>query len=169
VHALTAAHEGIFPGRVGEQRHGSESLDVSYPAVPASLARARTAVAALAAAHGARAQELDRIRLVVSEAVANAVMHAYAGDPSGELHVSAAVIAGELTVVVGDDGCGLSAAGESPGLGHGLRVISDGCDALSILRRSGGGTQLEMRFVLERDPGERAREPVAERVTLEDR
>ncbi|HLH13764.1 MAG TPA: ATP-binding protein [Solirubrobacteraceae bacterium] len=150
---------------------GSASLEVSYPASAASLAKARAAVASLAGERGASADDLDRIRLVVSEAVANAVMHAYAGEGAGAVHLTAAVIDGELTVIVADDGCGLGAATQSPGLGHGLRVIAEGCESLSILARADGGTQLEMRFALHGQPS--ARRPrtqaLAERVSCEDR
>jgi anti-sigma regulatory factor (Ser/Thr protein kinase) len=126
----------------------SENVEIHFAAVPASLARARATVGALAADRGARPEDLERIRLAVSEAVANVVMHAY-GEARGDVHLTAVVIDGELTVVVADDGCGLGAAPASRGLGHGMRVIAAGCDSLSILRRSNGGTQLEMRFTLD--------------------
>ncbi|HEV3045901.1 MAG TPA: ATP-binding protein [Solirubrobacteraceae bacterium] len=131
-----------------ESALASESVEIHFAAVPASLARARATVGALAADRGARPEDLERIRLAVSEAVANVVMHAY-GAARGEVHLTAVVIDGELTVVVADDGCGLGAAPASRGLGHGMRVIAAGCDSLSILRRSNGGTQLEMRFALD--------------------
>jgi stage II sporulation protein AB (anti-sigma F factor) len=127
----------------------SESVEIHFAAVPASPARARATVGALAADRGASPEDLERIRLAVSEAVANVVMHAY-GKARGDVHLTAVVIDGELTVVVADDGCGLGAAAPaSRGLGHGMRVIAAGCDSLSILRRSNGGTQLEMRFALD--------------------
>jgi len=140
--------------------HASQpaSLDVFYEAAPGSVRRARLDVAALAARHGAEEEQLERVRLAVSEAVTNALMHGYGGEEARRVQVTAAVIDGELTVVVADDGCGLGAAGASPGLGLGLGVISLGCDALSIVARAGGGTQIEMRFALGSLPAPPAQE-----------
>jgi len=123
-------------------------FEATYRALPEAAAEARAAVAALAASHGAGVEELDRIRLAVSEAVTNASLHAYRADAGGDVQVSAAVIDGELTVLVADEGCGLGAASESPGLGLGLGLIEQGCDSLSILARPRGGTELQMRFAL---------------------
>jgi stage II sporulation protein AB (anti-sigma F factor) len=125
----------------------TESVVCSYRALPASVPQARAVVGALAWRNGAGPNDLERIRLVVSEAVTNVVMHAY-DERVGNFHLTAAVIAGELTVVVADDGCGLGAARESRGLGLGLGLIAQGCDSLSILARPFGGTQIEMRIAL---------------------
>lgn len=144
------------------------SLDTSYEAVPESVGHARRALAALAALGGASEEDLERIRLAVSEAVSNAVIHAYGhgGTGTGTVTLTAAVIDAELTVIVADDGCGFGGAPESQGLGIGLAVIAQLCDSLSMIARSSGGTQMEMRFRLahaqgagaEPDPRDKRRE-----------
>ncbi|HEY4450901.1 MAG TPA: ATP-binding protein [Solirubrobacteraceae bacterium] len=131
---------------MGLQR-STESVLYSFPALPASVPEARNVVASLAARHGASWDDLERIRLVVSEAVTNAVVHAY-DEEVGNVHLTAAVISGDLTVVVSDDGCGWGCAGPSPGLGLGLGLVANACQALSIVARPYGGTQLEMRLTL---------------------
>jgi anti-sigma regulatory factor (Ser/Thr protein kinase) len=122
-----------------------ESLSDSYPAVPASLARVRRAVTALAVGAGATPDERDAIRLAVSEALTNVIIHAYAGR-SGEIHVTAAVAGSEFWLLVADDGDGLHQGGGKPGLGLGLTLIAQACDELTIVKRSSGGTELRMRF-----------------------
>lgn len=124
------------------------SLDTTYPAVAESVGQARRAVAALAQLDGAREEDLERIRLAVSEAVSNAIIHAYAFESARGIALTAAVIDGELTVVIADDGCGFGGARESQGLGLGLAVMTQLCDSLTMSRRSSGGTQMEMRFRL---------------------
>lgn len=124
------------------------SLDTTYPAVAESVGQARRAVAALAQLDGACETDLERIRLAVSEAVSNAIIHAYAFEAARAVILTAAVIDGELTVVVADDGCGFGGARESQGLGLGLAVMTQLCDSLTMSKRSSGGTQLEMRFRL---------------------
>jgi serine/threonine-protein kinase RsbW/stage II sporulation protein AB (anti-sigma F factor) len=128
-------------------------LDLCFDAIPQSVPEARRAVARWAAIEGAAGTDLDRIRLAVSEAVTNAVVHAYSTQMGGVVRVTAGGSGGELTVLVADQGCGIGAAPESPGLGLGLGVIEECCEALTITSRAAGGIQLEMRFRL-RDRGE---------------
>jgi stage II sporulation protein AB (anti-sigma F factor) len=123
-------------------------LDTTYPAVAESVGQARRAVATLAQLEGAGEQDLERVKLAVSEAVSNAIIHAYAFEAAREVVLSAAVIDGELTVVVADDGCGFGSARESQGLGLGLAVMTKLCDSLTMSKRACGGTQLELRFHL---------------------
>lgn len=123
------------------------TLDAVMDATPASVGEARRAVSAIAAAHGAPARDLERIALAVSEAMTNAVEHAYGAKPA-EVHVTASMSDGELSVLVADDGCGLGSAAASPGLGLGLGMIEFSCDSLTITQRAGGGTLVEMYFRL---------------------
>jgi anti-sigma regulatory factor (Ser/Thr protein kinase) len=126
------------------------TLSQSYPATPASVREGRNAVVALAAASGGRPEQLEAIRLACSEALTNVAVHAYHG-AAGPIHVSAGVIQGELWVLVADDGCGLRARSDSPGLGFGLKLIAKSTDGLTIVKRSCGGTELRMRFILGSD------------------
>lgn len=124
-----------------------ESFSASLPAVPATLGRVRRAVTALASAAGATPEQVDEVRLATSEAVTNAILHAYLGEP-GEVHVTAAVAGDELWLLVADDGRGLQQGGGKSGLGLGLTLIAQACDELTVVKRSTGGTELRMRFPL---------------------
>jgi anti-sigma regulatory factor (Ser/Thr protein kinase) len=126
----------------------SEPLDESYPAVPETVPVARRAVAAVAAAAGATGERLEEIRLAVSEALTNAVIHAYDDGEGGRFHVTAAAASGELWVLIGDDGRGLHAPNDSRGLGIGLSMISGLSDDFAIVTRASGGTEVQMRFDL---------------------
>ena len=125
-----------------------EALNESYLAVPETVPIARRALAAVAAAAGAAGERLDEIRLAVSEALTNAVVHAYRNGEVGRLHVTAAVASDELWVLIGDDGRGLHAWNDSQGLGIGLSLISGLSDDFAILTRASGGTEVQMRFDL---------------------
>lgn len=122
-------------------------LNASYPAVPESVPGAREAVAELAAAAGAPPGQVGAVRLAVSEAITNAVVHAYRGS-QGRVYLTAAVVSDELWVLVGDDGCGMQVRSDSPGLGLGLLLISQECDGFTVLARASGGTEVRMRFDL---------------------
>jgi anti-sigma regulatory factor (Ser/Thr protein kinase) len=123
-------------------------LDARYEAKPESVAQARAAVSSFAARHGATREDLEGVRLAVSEAVTNAVVHAYPSCASGVIHVTATLASGELSVIVADQGCGIGGAGDTPGLGLGLNLIEHTCDSLTVAASPSGGTQLEMRFLL---------------------
>jgi anti-sigma regulatory factor (Ser/Thr protein kinase) len=129
-----------------------------FPALPESVPRARTAVEGFALAAGAADEQLDNIRLAASEAVTNAVLHAYRG-MSGSFQVTASYIPDELWLLVGDDGCGLGSGSDRGGLGLGLAVIAQVTDGFQIIRRANGGTEVQMRFRLRvAEPGRTAEE-----------
>jgi serine/threonine-protein kinase RsbW len=132
----------------------TDSLSVTYDAEPSSVAEARAAVAEFAAAAGANATQIDAMRLAVSEAVTNAVLHAYGGGP-GQIQLTAALAGPELWILVADEGGGMQPEADRPGLGLGLGLISQVCDNMSIVPRSTGGIEVQILFKLEaaaRDP-----------------
>ena len=123
-------------------------MSESYPATPSSVPWARKVVAAFAVEAGIGGPRLEDIRLAVSEAVTNAVAYAYEG-ATGEIHVLAAALSGELWIVVADDGKGMrERRGGTRGLGLGLGLMARLSDALTILTRSSGGVEVRMRFDL---------------------
>ena len=117
-------------------------------AVPASVPALRSAVAAFARAVGIGEPLLSAVKLAVSEAVTNAVLHAYVGSRPGPVHVAAWLEDACLVVEVSDDGGGMMPRLDSPGLGVGLPFIADTADSLDISSSPGGGTQLRMTFAL---------------------
>ena len=130
----------------------STPLHRALPAVPASVPVLRAAVAAVVVAAGVGAPHVDAVKLAVSEAVTNAVMHAYVDDDEpGEVRVATCLREGEIRVVVSDDGHGMMPRLDSPGLGVGLPFIADTADTLDIAGGEGGGTVLRMSFRLPRD------------------
>lgn len=124
-----------------------QTLSRSFPAVADSVPRAREALSTFARDAGASAEQLDSIRLAVSEAATNVVVHAYEHDP-GWIQLDAGLSAGELWVLIADDGLGMRPQVQSPGLGFGLSLISQVADEFEIAKRSSGGLEVRMRFAL---------------------
>ena len=83
----------------------------------------RREVAAFAQRAGMDEDGIGAVRLAVSEAATNAVVHAYR-ESDGQLQVHAHVAAGELVVVVADKGSGLAPRPDSPGLGLGMPLMA---------------------------------------------
>lgn len=122
-------------------------LSESYAAVAESVGGARSAVTDFAAGAGLWGEQLERVRLVVSEAVTNAVRHAYAHE-EGTIHVMAAVAGGELWVLVVDQGRGLGAGTPNPGLGLGLKIMERMSDGFILAERAAGGLEARLQFTL---------------------
>jgi anti-sigma regulatory factor (Ser/Thr protein kinase) len=127
-----------------------QRCEYTWAAVPEHVRDARSRVADLAERAGAPTDTLDGVRLAVSEAVANAVVHGYRNGLSGKVTVVAEAEAGHLKVVVSDDGCGMRPRGDSPGAGLGLPLIAEVADSVSLSPgREGRGTELCMTFGFE--------------------
>ncbi len=119
----------------------------ALPAVPANVTTLRHAITDFLVAVGIGEPVLTSVKLAVSEAVTNAVVHAYVGaQRPGEVRVRVCVNDGKVFVTVSDDGCGMVPRLDSPGLGVGLPLIAHTADTLDIGDSSGGGTELRMTF-----------------------
>lgn len=136
-----------------------ETFGASYPAVPESVATARKELTDFARRAGGSDEQLQAVRLAASEAVTNAVLHAYDVGELGVVTVSASYVEDELWVLIGDAGRGMRPRDNSPGLGLGLALIAQMADEFQILSRGSGGTELRMRFTLASERGAPERRP----------
>ena len=124
-------------------------FEEAAPAVPESVGRLRNAVGAFALAQGATADAVAALQLAASEAMSNAVVHAFVDRPEpGTITVRAFLDGDELCVVVSDDGSGMRPRPDSPGLGVGLPLMTRTTQALNFRQRPEGGTEVAMRFSL---------------------
>jgi len=121
-------------------------LELSLPAEPASCARARHEVGAALQGAGV---DLAAVELAVSEAVSNAVLHAYrerdGASPGSRVHLRLTEDDEGVWIMVSDDGVGMSPRDDSPGLGVGLSLMASLSDQLLIVQGE-TGTRVHMRF-----------------------
>src|SRR6185436_885106 len=105
----------------------------------------------------------------VTEAVTNAVIHAFIGREPGTVCVRAITGADELTVIVTDNGRGMQPRADSPGLGLGLPTIGRLAALVDLREPPGGGTELSMTFATPgvTGPPRMERETVEETALLE--
>jgi serine/threonine-protein kinase RsbW/stage II sporulation protein AB (anti-sigma F factor) len=115
----------------------TESLELDLPADPGSVAEARHAAARLARRFGA--EEAD-VKIAVSEAVGNAVLHAYRGAGEGTVNVKGSLVRGKLVFVVSDTGVGMSPNPDSPGLHLGIPLIGKVAEDIRIDAGANGTT-----------------------------
>jgi anti-sigma regulatory factor (Ser/Thr protein kinase) len=117
-----------------------------FPARADQVGPTRREVVAYARAHGA--VDPDAIALAVSEALTNAVVHAYIDAPApGEVEVVAKRHPDDgIEISVCDDGRGMLPRRDSPGLGVGLPLVAKLAQRFRIDTRPSGGTAISMLF-----------------------
>ena len=130
-------------------------IKIEFPARSANEALARSAVAAFAVQLDPTLDELGDIKTAVSEAVTNAIVHAY---PSvlGTVWLKARIVDGEvLEITVRDKGCGIEnlqqameplyTTGGEERSGMGFTIMESFTDKLQVRSRPGKGTTVMMR------------------------
>lgn len=96
---------------------------------------------------GASEEMTSAVKLAVSETVTNAVLHAYVGSESGRVRVRCQGDGERMIVEVSDEGVGVAARHDSPGVGHGLAMVGAVAQTLAVTSRSDGpGTVVTMSF-----------------------
>jgi serine/threonine-protein kinase RsbW len=91
---------------------------------------------------------LDAVRLAVSEAVSNVIVHGYRQSGTGAFTVAVERDGDELRVTVRDQGCGMQPRADSPGAGLGLPLIANLAESFSVTAPPDGGTEVCMTFPL---------------------
>jgi anti-sigma regulatory factor (Ser/Thr protein kinase) len=121
-------------------------LELCLPAETRALRAMRWAATKFALTH--RVADPQGVELAVSEAVSNAIRHAYDGEATtGDVRLVACAQSDGLVIVVRDWGPhGMQPRLDTPGLGLGLPVIAQLTDRLEIEPADGGGTLVRMQF-----------------------
>jgi len=127
---------------------------LTMPARPEGVAVVRQALAGLADALDVDAAVLADMKMAVSEACTNVVVHAY-DDSEGVLEVDMLADENGLTIRVRDHGSGIHPHAQStrdvPALGLGLPLIAALSDAFELQGSAGQGTEVRMTFRYARD------------------
>jgi serine/threonine-protein kinase RsbW len=128
-----------------------DPMSWSWPAEASAVSTARHTVVGWLRAQSLSDPPLSDIALMVSEAVTNAVTHAYVGHPQpGDVNVTVQAGDDEVLVEVADRGNGLRPRPDSPGSGYGLAVMVAVAERFEAQTAQGQGTRLRAWF--SRDP-----------------
>jgi serine/threonine-protein kinase RsbW len=123
-------------------------IELALPARAANIAVVRHAFGALGEVFAVDEEILSNIRLAVTEACTNVVVHAYPDDDEGLLEVAATLREDKLEVVVRDEGPGIGPRADSPGLGLGLALIVSLTESVQLGRDVDERTEVRMTFPL---------------------
>ena len=130
-------------------------MSVCLPALSVNEGVARAVVAAFCAQADPQAGELADIKCALSEAVTNAIVHAYR-ETAGDVYIKAALLEGGwLRIEVRDKGCGIAdpqkaretlyttdREGERSGMG--FTVMESFCDGVRISSTVGKGSRITL-------------------------
>jgi serine/threonine-protein kinase RsbW len=123
-------------------------MELTLAARAENIAIVRHALGGLGEAFGVPEPKLSDIRLAVTEACANVVVHAYPDDQEGPMEIVASVDDDALTVLVRDWGLGIRPRPDSPGLGLGLSLIAALAETVQLGHDSEQHTEVRMTFAL---------------------
>jgi anti-sigma regulatory factor (Ser/Thr protein kinase) len=124
-------------------------LELKLPARAENVAVVRHAFGGLADVLRVDEQTLADIKLAVTEACTNVVIHAYEPDEKGSLEVDASIRDRRLKVVIRDRGRGIVPRPDSPGLGLGLPLIATLAESLELGKDDQDNTEVRMTFALD--------------------
>lgn len=140
-------------------------MKLRLPAISVNEAVCRSAVTAFCACSDPTTTELGDIRLALSEAVTNCIVHAYRHLPAGQIgyvYISARLYDNrEVSIEVSDNGCGIAdveqarmpsytteEGAECERSGMGFLVMESFTDSLTVKSKLGRGTTVLMRKYL---------------------
>jgi serine/threonine-protein kinase RsbW len=146
----TDGSEGIL-GSPSKEVTVTPDLELKLPARAENVAVVRHAFGGFAEALSVDEQTLADIKLAITEACTNVVIHAYEDDVDGSLEVDASIDDRRLTVVIRDRGRGIVPRPDSPGLGLGLPLIATLAESLELGKDDADHTEVRMTFALDED------------------
>jgi serine/threonine-protein kinase RsbW len=144
---------------------------LTMPARPEGVAVVRQALAGMADALDFEPSVLADMKMAVTEACTNVVVHAY-DEKAGVLEVEMLADTLGLTIVVRDHGAGIQprpARSEPPALGLGLPLIAALSDSFELRGSAGQGTEVRMTFAYARGDDPAASNPVTGGVGVDGR
>src|SRR3954454_15978802 len=143
------AREGPFAATCWGHPPGDPLADIelTLPARAENVAVVRHAIGGLGEALDLDPQTLSDVKLAVTEACTNVVVHAYDG-AEGPMQVAAEIAPDHLTVTVRDEGRGIVPRPDSPGLGLGLPLIATLTESLELGKDDRQRTEVRMSFKL---------------------
>jgi serine/threonine-protein kinase RsbW len=148
-----AAHDNPGAGQPRHDRHQellTPDFELTLPARAENVAVVRHAFGGLGDALDVPDHALADVKLAVTEACTNVVVHAYPDDAGGPMAITAGLSDGALTVTVSDAGRGILPRPDSPGLGLGLPLIATLASSLELGTNDRDETEVRMTFELDR-------------------
>jgi serine/threonine-protein kinase RsbW len=131
------------------------TVKLSLPAIAGYVSVARLTVAGIASRMNFTVEDIEDIKVAVSEACTNVVLYAYKEVKEGLVDVTCTIYEDQLEMEIKDDGCGFDPKAvkdskvenedeEATNLGLGLAFIDSLMDECEVVSTIGSGTTVRM-------------------------
>lgn len=127
---------------------------IQFPALPENIGFGRAAAAAFVAQAECTLEEIEEVKLVISEAVSNSVIHGYGNRGEGMVTLTLAFLPGSMVeITVADQGRGIedvqqamqpAYSSDPERMGLGFSFMTSFADRLEVTSTPGQGTNVLM-------------------------
>jgi stage II sporulation protein AB (anti-sigma F factor) len=135
--------------------NGSNRMILSFSSRSENEAFARIAVAAFVSQLDPTVEELNDLKTAVSEAVTNAIIHGYDGNPDGMVTIEARIEGDTVSIIVRDEGKGIedlelarqplfTSRPDLERSGMGFTIMENFMDGFEAASEPGKGTEIRM-------------------------
>ncbi|SHH20284.1 stage II sporulation protein AB (anti-sigma F factor) [Thermosyntropha lipolytica DSM 11003] len=126
-----------------------------FQSLPENISFARSCVAAFAAQLDCTLDDIEEIKLVVSEAVSNSIIHGYASNPHEKVVIAVSIMDDDtLEIIVEDYGVGIedvekamepTYSTDPSRMGLGFTFMKSFMDELEVVSKPGKGTTVKLK------------------------
>ncbi len=141
--------------QAGQAMNMKNYVRFEFPSLPENVSFARSCVGAFAAQLNCTLEEIEEIKLVVSEAVSNSIIHGYDNRPYEKVVVMATILENQIMeIMVEDYGRGMtnieqamepSFSSDPARMGLGFSLMKSFMDELNVCSQPGQGTSVKMK------------------------
>lgn len=134
-----------------ENKRVLNHLSIEFPSLPQNIALARVAVASFAAQDDLNLNDIEEIKVAVSEAVSNCIIHGYQHSPEGIISIKVTRLDDSLEIKVEDYGQGIadfdgnidhSVSSDPERMGLGFVFMKSFMDHVEVVSERGKGTKV---------------------------
>ncbi|MDR1206497.1 MAG: anti-sigma F factor [Peptococcaceae bacterium] len=128
-------------------------IRIEFKSVGENVGLSRILVAALASQLDLNVNELEELKVAVSEAVSNAIIHGYGSRPDRKVSLAADLYPDEIHVTVADDGVGIediqkamtpAYSTDPERMGLGFVFMQSFADQVEVTSKPGEGTRVRL-------------------------
>lgn len=151
---MNTSSKGLSPS-AGQAMNMKNYVRFEFQSLPENVSFARSCVGAFASQMNCTLEEIEEIKLVVSEAVSNCIIHGYENRTTEKVVVMAAILDDStMEIMIEDYGKGIadieramepSFSSDPNRMGLGFTLMRSFMDELEVVSQPGQGTSLKLK------------------------
>ncbi|MFZ5943442.1 MAG: anti-sigma F factor [Bacillota bacterium] len=133
------------------QKNKKNHIKLEFMSLPENVALARVLISSLVAQVDTTLNDLEEIKVAVSEGVSNAIIHGYQNNQNGIVAIEANIIDEKLEVIIEDKGIGIEDIDQAmtptfttdpDRMGLGFVFMKSFMDNVEVISQKGNGTKV---------------------------